>query len=61
MIAEAASPCLDFQVVVLRICGKRLYVADRVGGTGTLYSVTTTDPDELHTVLREACAGGCGG
>jgi hypothetical protein len=60
MIAEVGSPCADFRVDVLRRCGKQMYEACRVGGNGTLYSVTTTDPDELNAVLREACTGGCG-
>lgn len=60
MIAEARSPCPDFRVVVLSRCGKQIYEAYRVSGTGALYSVTTTDPAELDAVLRRACSRGCG-
>jgi len=55
-LVELSSPCLEFQVVVLQVCGKRLYEAFRVAGKGTLYSVTTTDLDELYAALREACS-----
>lgn len=59
MITETGSPCAEFRVLMLRIGGKRLYEAYRVSGAGTLYSVTTADPDELHAVLCEACSEGC--
>jgi hypothetical protein len=59
LVAEVRSPCPDFRVVVLSRCGKQLYEAYRVSGTGTLYSVTTTDPAELDAVLRRACSRGC--
>ena len=58
-ITEMYSPCADFRVIVVRICGKQLYEAYRVSGSGTLYSATTTDPGELHALLLEACLGDC--
>jgi hypothetical protein len=60
MIAEARSPCPDFRVVKVQRCGKRLLEAYRVSGEGMLYSVTTTDLDELNAILRQACSSGCG-
>ena len=55
-VVELSSPCREFQVIVLQVCGKRLYEAFRVAGEGILYSVATTDLDELYTALREACS-----
>jgi hypothetical protein len=60
VIAETRSPCLDFRVVIVRRCGKRLLEAYRISGEGMLYSVTTTDPNELNTILRQACPARCG-
>jgi hypothetical protein len=57
-LVELRSACPEFQVLALRICGKRLYEAYRVSGNGTLYSVTTEDFDELGSVLRRACVAG---
>lgn len=59
MVVQARSPCPDFRVVVMQRCGKRLLEAYRVGGEGTLYSITTTDPGEPDTILRQACSAGC--
>jgi len=61
MIAELGSPCAAFRVVIIRICGRQMYEAFRVSGEGTLYSFATTDPAELHAVLRESCAEGGNG
>ena len=58
MIAELGSPCAEFRVVNIRICGRQMYEAFRVSGKGTLYSFATTDLDELRAVLREACPEG---
>ncbi|HEX6522687.1 MAG TPA: hypothetical protein VF070_22175 [Streptosporangiaceae bacterium] len=55
-VVELNSPCREFQVIVVQVCGKRLYEAFRVAGEGTLYSVATTDLEELYTALREACS-----
>jgi hypothetical protein len=60
LIAEARSPCPDFRVVKVQRCGKRLLEAYRVSGEGMLYSVTTTDLDELNAILLQACSLGCG-
>jgi len=56
MIAKLSSPCPDFKVIAFRVCGKKLYEAYRVAGKGTLYSVATTDLDELYAVVDDACS-----
>lgn len=55
-VVELGSPCREFHLIVLQVCGKRRYEAFRVAGGGTLYSVATTDLEELYTALREACS-----
>ncbi len=54
MIAELSSPCPQFQVITLKVCGRQLYEAFRVPGEATLYSVATTDLDEHHAVVSDA-------
>lgn len=57
---ELSSPCREFRVVALRISDRLLFEAYRVTGKGSVYSITTTDLDELRAVIYETCRGGCG-
>ncbi|HEX6524822.1 MAG TPA: hypothetical protein VF070_33185 [Streptosporangiaceae bacterium] len=59
MVAELSSPCPQFRVITFKVCGKQLYEAFRVAGEGTLYSVATTDLDELYAVVHDACSRAC--
>lgn len=56
MIAELSSPCPQFKVITFRVCGRQLFEAFRVAGGGTLYSVATTDLNELYAAVDDACS-----
>jgi|SRR5579859_26435 len=50
---QVTSP--EFAFRIIDIAGKRSIDAIRVTGTGTLYSVITSDPAELWRILRFTC------
>lgn len=49
---RAAFP--DFSFTVISAGGKRRFEAVRARGGGLLYSVMTTDPEELWRILKES-------